>query len=633
MGFGPEEVFLPPNQTSVRLANSLNEAGVNIMFPDVTFENTIIKNFPLDEVLPTTLDTGNLTSIRFNSILNSPQTDMPPIAIDDLARLASNPVTPYVIKDTDFVSIKSVLPSTSTLTPDSPSLPQSPSQISFSKLWDDFVAKPVEADLLRQQKPSIQTQTNLSYLDLLNQQKNNLPLENLIAEKAIMGDPILIFTKLSNPSDLDSINAQGFIGKYKISANNKTFYPAYFNLVAPQEVDPSQVYVIANKYVSLKLFDARSGNLSRDTRIPDSLIDLEDLITKGYDGVVRPTGINPNKTVNFEVVIFDGKNLKGQVKPLDSLLNTQPSTFSKVVDNVVANLTPTRLAFGAGTASVAIIVADIAFDFSDLGIRDQIIETGQNLWSSFLNLIPPENERGTTESKELGKRNEEAKKESDFGELVNENLTESQPIPDDCVNREILDTAVVGGNTGLRYNSSFEPDVVVVNDRIKGAEFSQFTDTWMVEEAVKPVQEWTTWINEQGYSPFISSAYRSYETQEAYSRSYEDEAATPGASCHQSGLCFDVHYYVDNKTGKRYDLCYDPNKPECKINLDAQVKAQELGIAHPYEWDQPHYFVAVAASPAILPFVQQQSTRVTYIDQLNEELLKLQDKCTQYTLP
>ena len=61
--------------------------------------------------------------------------------------------------------------------------------------------------------------------------------------------------------------------------------------------------------------------------------------------------------------------------------------------------------------------------------------------------------------------------------------------------------------------------------------------------------------------------------------------------------------------------------------MNAQKKAQELGIAHPYEWDQPHYMVAVAASPAILPFVQQQPLNKTYMDTLNEELFKLQNRC------
>ncbi|WKZ25528.1 MAG: hypothetical protein QY322_04065 [bacterium] len=203
-------------------------------------------------------------------------------------------------------------------------------------------------------------------------------------------------------------------------------------------------------------------------------------------------------------------------------------------------------------------------------------------------------------------------------------------VPSECSNLELLNTSVVGANTGIRYDESFVPDVVAVNDKIEGARFSLWTDTWMVKEAVDPVQQWVSWINEQGYSPFISSAYRSYETQDAYSSSYGNEAATAGGSCHQSGLCFDVHYFIDNKTGVLHELCYDPNRPECKINTDAQIKAQELGIAHPYEWDQPHYFVAVAASPAILPFVQQQSVRQTYIDQLNDELLKLQSKCNKY---
>ena len=65
----------------------------------------------------------------------------------------------------------------------------------------------------------------------------------------------------------------------------------------------------------------------------------------------------------------------------------------------------------------------------------------------------------------------------------------------------------------------------------------------------------------------------------------------------------------------------------CKLNLDAQEKAAELGIAHPYKWDQPHYFIATAASPAISDFIKNQPILTNYIDELNSEPLKIQMEC------
>lgn len=186
-----------------------------------------------------------------------------------------------------------------------------------------------------------------------------------------------------------------------------------------------------------------------------------------------------------------------------------------------------------------------------------------------------------------------------------------------------MKNSIVGGKEQIKLDLDYEPNnLTSLEEAIPTADYNPWKDTKVHEDAVEPIEELVDYIQVQGYTPYITSGYRSSVEQAAIHKSNPNESASAGGSQHQTGLAFDMHYLIDNETGEMIQL------DESEIYDDVIEKAASIGIAHPLDWDYPHFFVAEAVAPEITSYLNEQVlSEETYYDDLNDYLSYLWELC------
>lgn len=199
---------------------------------------------------------------------------------------------------------------------------------------------------------------------------------------------------------------------------------------------------------------------------------------------------------------------------------------------------------------------------------------------------------------------------------------------------DLLMSAAVGPG-GVTLSEDYEPEnLVSLGNAVPSAFHNAWHDPEIREEAVEYIQAWTEAIfRELGAVPYFTYGYRSYELQDELHQGNPNGAYEAGHSQHQNGLAFDVPQFVTTENGQLvwHKACTTRGRKECEVAVRAIEIAQEYGIAHPLDWDGPHFFVAAAVSNELGEFIQsiEDPVSTSYYVELNEEIIKLQNENEQ----
>ena len=198
------------------------------------------------------------------------------------------------------------------------------------------------------------------------------------------------------------------------------------------------------------------------------------------------------------------------------------------------------------------------------------------------------------------------------------------------VNNDLLMNAAVGPG-GITLTENYVPeDLVSLGNAVPNAFHNAWHDPEIREDAVEYIQDWADAIyKELGAVPYFTYGYRSYELQDELHQGNPNGAYEAGDSQHQNGLAFDVPQFVTTENGQLvwHKTCTTRGRKECEVAVRAIEIAQEYGIAHPLDWDGPHFFVAAAISDTLTEYVQsiEDPVSTSYYIELNEEIIKLQN--------
>ena len=194
----------------------------------------------------------------------------------------------------------------------------------------------------------------------------------------------------------------------------------------------------------------------------------------------------------------------------------------------------------------------------------------------------------------------------------------------------VLAHANVAGIYGQTLDSTYVPSGLVnLKNSVPEASYANY-DISIQQDAIGAIQGFVDEMIQNGYIPHITYGYRSYETQEGLYQANPGGTAEAGNSQHQTGLAIDIQRYgkIDSQGNIQWFEACTSAIPECESTHLAISIAAKYGIAHPMGWDAPHFFVASAACPGIVSYVQSAASPTsTYYDELNAQIVKIQQSC------